>query len=744
MAKKNTVEIILAAKDRASKATKQAFGAVQSSAKAAFGAVKAASIAAAAAIGTVSAIIGKMGISYNAMMEQSKVAWTTLLGSAEEAQDMLKQISDFTKATPFETEHVDMMAKYMHNAGLEGKKLFDELLRVSDVASAFAIPAAEAKEMTRQMSQVRQAGVAYTEDLNVLQDRGVPIFKAIAEQQGIMVKDVKKMASEGKLSSDIYIEAFNNIAKGVEGASEAQSKTFNGMLSTLKDNIKIFSGAVTEGLFERLKGFLPPIIDLVERLTESFQNGGWKGVMSDFLSPGVANFIITSLNAVQEAFAFLKDTFIQNKTQIVGVFETIKSFIGAWVEYVKGIFSGDGNVGRSFVKMFETIKSIALPILQDAVSFIKGKFAEIKKFWDENGAQIIAAVQNFWAVISAIFQALAPVVLFIVKMLWDNVKGVINGALNIIMGLIKVFTGLFTGDFRKMWEGVKQLFIGAVEAVWNLLNLMFVGRILTLLKVLGKKMLTNVQYYWYVVKEGFTKLATGAKDKVVGMVNGILQWFGNLLVQFRTTFSLLRQFGENIFMALWNTLRSIASNIFHSVKGHFSNLFSSARGVFNNIWSSASSIFNRIKNAITAPIISAKNTVVGMINRIKNAFNFSWGIPKPRIPDVSVVMRKNSWGIPYPDFNVDWYDKGGVFTGPQIIGVGEKRPEFVGALDDLKDIVRGVFREEGGVSTTDGEVYEFTFNINLDGENFVKKTIRITARELERIKKRSSNAKGGR
>jgi phage-related minor tail protein len=45
--------------------------------------------------------------------------------------------------------------------------------------------------------------------------------------------------------------------------------------------------------------------------------------------------------------------------------------------------------------------------------------------------------------------------------------------------------------------------------------------------------------------------------------------------------------------------------------------------------------------------------------------------------------------VSYPTgFDVDWYDKGAVFTGPQIIGVGEKRPEFVGALDDLRDIVR--------------------------------------------------------
>ena len=56
----------------------------------------------------------------------------------------------------------------------------------------------------RQYSQVKQAGLAYTEDLNILQDRGIPIYKALAEELDINTADVKKWASEGKISADIY------------------------------------------------------------------------------------------------------------------------------------------------------------------------------------------------------------------------------------------------------------------------------------------------------------------------------------------------------------------------------------------------------------------------------------------------------------------------------------------------------------------------------------------------------------
>lgn len=253
------------------------------------------------------------------------------------------------------------------------------------------------------------------------------------------------------------MKAFNDIAKGVEGASEAQSKTFLGLISTLKDNVKILSGVLTEGLFERIKSFLPPIISMVERFTESFEAGGIKGVMDEFLPPGVITQITNGMAKIELGFNKVKDVFVQNKDQITVVidgikayFDILKAYWSGWIDYIKSLFSGEGNIGQSFVRIFQAIKSVAVPILQDAISFIKGILSELKQFWDENGAQIVQAVQNFWSVVASIFQAIAPVLLFVIQMVWSNIKGVISGALDTIKGLIKVFAGLFTGDFSKM------------------------------------------------------------------------------------------------------------------------------------------------------------------------------------------------------------------------------------------------------------------------------------------------------
>ncbi|MDQ0414238.1 tape measure protein [Mesobacillus stamsii] len=752
MASKNTVEIILSAKDMASRAVQKSFGSIQKSAGVA---MKAAGVAAAAAGGglaTLTGIVGKVGFSYNAMAEQSGVAWKTLLGSQEEAKKMLQDISNFTKATPFETEDVDMMAKYMHNAGLEGQALFDSLMKVSDVASAFSIPASEAKEMTRQMSQVRQAGVAYTEDLNILQDRGVPIYKAIAEQQGIMVKDVKKMASEGKLSSEIYVAAFDSIAKGVTGASEEQSKTFNGMLSTLKDNLSMISGELMSGAFDKMKGALDAVMPVLDNFLSNLRNGGIKEAVLGLFPPSFAENANNFIEIAKGAFDNVQEIFVNNKDRISGVidgikgfFELLKSYWLGWIDYIKGLFTGDGNIGESFFNIFNTIKEVAVPILQDAIGFIKDILDQLKTFWDENGAQIIEAVQNLWSVIAAIFKAVAPVLGFIIEMIWSNIKGVISGAIDIILGVVKVFSSLLTGDFSGMWEGVKQLFFGAIEFIWNFINLMMFGRILGGIKTFATNGAGLFKEFWTKSVEIFKNLDTYVMNiitdfatKFVGKIQGLYDMGARI-------FGMLRGFGESAFTAMKNTIISLAENIWFGVKSKFSGLYESIKGVFGNIISSASNTFGKVQSAITKPIETAKNTILGFIEKIKGAFkNMGVNIPLPHFGVSNFSMNPADWvknGI--PKLSVKWYDTGGVFYGPQVIGVGEKRPEFVGALDDLEDIVRNVIRSENGSSGGGNQVYEFHISIPLDGRELVKRTIRFTAQELEAMKRRTNRQPSG-
>lgn len=218
-----------------------------------------------------------LGIKTNASLETSTTSWTTLLGTQEQAKGMIEDITKYAATTPFSKMGVDEMAKQLHNAGFEGQAMFDQMTKFGNMGSAFGIQEDSLKEMVRQYGQVQMAGTAYTEDLNIIQDRGIPIYKALSETLGVSVADVKKMASEGKLTSEIYNEALNSIASTTEGAMDAQSKTFSGMLSTIKDGITNITQKVVQPLFDKIVDYMPLVIEVMDTFTSNLDSG--KGIM---------------------------------------------------------------------------------------------------------------------------------------------------------------------------------------------------------------------------------------------------------------------------------------------------------------------------------------------------------------------------------------------------------------------------------------------------------------------------------
>ena len=61
---------------------------------------------------------------------------------------------------------------------------------------------------------------------------------------------------------------------------ENQSKTFEGQMSTLKDNVSALTGALTEDLFGSLaQDALPKVNEWVDELTTEAQEGGVEGAI---------------------------------------------------------------------------------------------------------------------------------------------------------------------------------------------------------------------------------------------------------------------------------------------------------------------------------------------------------------------------------------------------------------------------------------------------------------------------------
>ena len=121
-------------------------------------------------------------------------------------------------------------------------------------------------------------------------------------------------------------------------------------------------------------------------------------------------------------------------------------------------------------------------------------------------------------------------------------------------------------------------------------------------------------------------------------------------------------------------------------------------------WDKVKAAAKRLKESVMKPFNALKDGIKRIIDKIKSFFSFEWKLPKIPLPHFSI--QPSGWKLSdlldgeIPHLGIDWYDKGGIFRSPSVIGVGEKRPEFVGALDDLRQIVRDESGGEINVSVT--------------------------------------------
>lgn len=120
------------------------------------------------------------------------------------------------------------------------------------------------------------------------------------------------------------------------------------------------------------------------------------------------------------------------------------------------------NILSGFI---EFVNTYVRPIVEQIFSFIVGTvLPQIAQAFAEWAPTIASILQGLAEVVStiataimAVIQFLMPTIQSIIGVALETIKGVVSGALTAIKGLVDVFAGIFTGDWTRVWEGVKSI-----------------------------------------------------------------------------------------------------------------------------------------------------------------------------------------------------------------------------------------------------------------------------------------------
>lgn len=247
--------------------------------------------------------------------------------------------------------------------------------------------------------------------------------------------------------------------------------------------------------------------------------------------------------------------------------------------------------------------------------------------------------ESFTDMLKAAWDALCNLLAPVFEGVFQHIADIFSGISGVILGLLDVFIGLFTGNWSQLWDGIKGIF----TSIWNFIVSTFTN-ILNTLKgiadvVLGwfgtswNEVWTSIKDFfvniWTSISTFFTGIVTGIRDFFVNIWTGIYTFFSNIWGAIYTVVSTVFQTIYNTIMTVWNSIYETIAPLLDAFKYLFETIFQAIQILIGMAmdWISEkiSAIWNAIVSFLTPILEGIKNTFTTIWNAIKSVIDTVFG-----------------------------------------------------------------------------------------------------------------------
>lgn len=355
-------------------------------------------IGGAALVATATAVtgLGVAAVKLAGDFEQTTVAFTTMLGSEEQAKIFLEELAEFAKKTPFTLPGVEKSARQLLAVGFNAQDVVPVLTDVGNIAAGLGMGEDGLQRLILNLGQVQSQGKLTGRELRDFAVAGIPLLDELAKQLGVTTAQVSDMVSKGEIDTKIVLQSFNNMAS--EGGRFAdlmkkQALTVQGKFSNLKDTVTLLGREMGTAL-----------LPVVGELADTF--------LTD---------VLPSLTPVIQAIG----TFLQKALEKLAPFlPKIAEMFGEIVTVTLELFDA---LFPLLEPLFE-IGEILFPIIMDAIK------------------AIVPVIKTLSSVLGPLLEILSPVI-ELIGMLISGVAKISGGALEFLFGN---FGSIFSGKKYNM------------------------------------------------------------------------------------------------------------------------------------------------------------------------------------------------------------------------------------------------------------------------------------------------------
>ena len=432
------------------------------------------------------------------------------------------------------------------------------------------------------------------------------------------------------------IDTCSDTVDGYNGTTEKMAAVMQdnlaGQVTILKSQLEELAISFSDILMPTIRSIVSRIQELVDKLNQldpqTKETIAKIALVAAALGPMlvVLGKTISSVGTVFSAVSKLPALFSTVQSGIGAITGALGVSLGSLLAIIAAVAA----LVAAFVHLWKTndeFKSNIIAIWEQ----IKNTFTGLTQGITDRINALGFDFESFTDVLKAAWDELCNLLAPIFEGVFQNISNIFSEFTGVLLGLLDVLIGLFTGDWEQCWYGIKGIF----TSIWNFIVNTF-RNIMNTLKgiadvVLGwfgtswNEVWTSIKTFfvdtWNSISTFFTGIITGIRDFFVNIWTEIYTFFSNIFNAIYTVVSTVFQTIYNTIMTVWNSIYETIAPLLDAFKYLFETIFQAIHIIISNVMDWISEKISAIWNAIVPILEGIKNTFTTIWNAIKSVID---------------------------------------------------------------------------------------------------------------------------
>lgn len=262
---------------------------------------------------------GAAALEFSSSMETAGVSLEYFVDAADgtkkaaaQVQAYLREVNEFAARTPFSTDEVLSLSKYMQAVGVAMGQTQSVLEVITDTAAATGATNEQLQRITFALGQMITKGRVANEEIRQLANANIPIYQILQEELNLTGEQISNIGDYWVDANDAVVAILNGLNRRYNGAADRIADTLTGLTDTIIDDAKIIADSAFSGIYDKVVSAATTLRDTLDYWRDTVTSEGTGGLINTILTDidptgAFGNSVLSTIGNIRN----LKDAFIE-------------------------------------------------------------------------------------------------------------------------------------------------------------------------------------------------------------------------------------------------------------------------------------------------------------------------------------------------------------------------------------------------------------------------------------------------